>query len=528
MPTIPPPPSTFSILPSMAPTAFQHGDPCTLVIFGAAGDLSRRKLLPAIYLLARQGLLAADFTIIGVGIEALDDDKLRTMMREALGKSEEIKGGIDEAVWKGLADKMHWVGGDLTKGDVYGTLDHKLGEIEASLPRDRQNRLFYLSVPPGIFGTIVSQLASTGIAPRQKKKASPWRRVICEKPFGTSLVTAKKLGDALLGAVDEHQIYRIDHYVGKETVQNVLVARSANAIFEALWNRAHISHVQITAAETVGLEGRGGYYEHSGVIRDMFQNHLLQTLALTAMEPPAEPTADATRDEKVKVLRKVRPLVRNGETSAVRAQYTAGIVKGEKVVGYREEQGASPTSVTPTYAGLRVEIDSNRWRGVPFFLRSGKRMARRVSEIAIVFTVPERLMYEPVPTEILEPNVLSLRLQPDDGMSLRFTVKVPGAAMALTPGIEITPVDMRFEYASVFGPDSHPAYATLLLDCMIGDATLFTRTDEVEAAWEIIDPLLEHWEQSKEKDIPTYEAGTWGPSESDELLAKDGYNWRQP
>jgi glucose-6-phosphate 1-dehydrogenase len=337
----------------------------------------------------------------------------------------------------------------------------------------------------------------------------------------------------VLGSLSEHQIYRIDHYVGKETVQNVLVFRSANAIFEALWSHEHVSHVEITAAETVGVEERSKYYESSGVVRDMFQNHLLQLLALVAMEPPETASADAVRDEKVKVLRAIRPLVSHGKTDAVRGQYGAGDIHGKSVPAYRDETGCSKTSETPTFAALRVELDLKRWKGVPFFLRSGKRMAKRWSEVVLHFRAPKKLMYEPVPTETLAPNRLSLRIQPDDGVSLSFEVKMPGAALALTPGIEVQEVKMDFSYASAFGTEVHPAYETLLLDCMIGDATLFTRTDEVEAAWAVVDPLIALWETEARRDgdrdpgspLDFYPAGTTGPTEADALIARNGFRW---
>ena len=514
--------------PPVATAAMMHGDPCTLVIFGAAGDLSRRKLLPAIYQIAQKKLLAADFRIIGVGMETLDDDSFRTMMRDALGKADDVK-NFDETVWAGLKDRLHWVSGNLTEPTVYAEVARRLAEFEAPLTEQSRNRLMYLAVPPSIFAPIVKHLAESRVAPRITDVAQrPWRRIVVEKPFGTSLPTAQVLNKVVLDTFAEHQVYRIDHYVGKETVQNVLVFRSANSIFEALWNREHIAHVQITAAETVGLEGRGGYYEHAGVVRDMFQNHLLQLLALTAMDPPVAPTADAIRDEKVRILRAIEPLVVDGATSAVRAQYTAGEINGRGAIGYREEPGVDAASKTPTYAAMRLMVDTDRWRGVPFYLRSGKHLKKRVSEVAIQFKLPQKLMYEPHVDDKLVPNVLVLRIQPDDGVSLGFEVKIPGAAMALTPGIEITPVEMNFSYTDAFGSEVHPAYETLLLDCMIGDATLFTRSDEVEAAWRVIDPLLEHWEQDTKSTIATYPAGTWGPREAEALLAKDGYTWRTP
>jgi glucose-6-phosphate 1-dehydrogenase len=524
-------------VPPVSQGPLHKGDPCTLVIFGGLGDLARRKLFPAIYQLALKTLLDDDFRIVAVGIEQQTDETYRAAMKDALQKADDVK-NFDAAVWAKLAPHVFWVTGNLTEPTVYGQLHERVKGFEAKISSARQNRLFYLAVPPFLFEPISKNLSQSGLAPRvADAKARPWRRVIVEKPFGRSLATAQALSSSVLSVFAEPQIYRIDHYVGKETVQNILVFRSANAMFEALWSREYISHVQITAAETVGLEGRSKYYETAGVVRDMFQNHLLQMLALTAMEPPetrppsgsasAGPTyADAIRDEKVKVLRAVKPLVVGGKATAIRAQYTEGTCAGQAVTGYRQEPDVAATSTTPTFAAMRFEIDNDRWRGVPFYLRSGKRMAKRHSEVALFFKPPKKLMYEPCPGEAPKPNVLVLRIQPNDGVTIGFEVKIPGAALALTPGIEVAPVEMDFTYANAFGSEVHPAYETLLLDVMIGDATLFTRTDEVEAAWKITDPLLNLWEGDKGTSIPTYAAGSWGPAEANALIEKDGFAWR--
>jgi glucose-6-phosphate 1-dehydrogenase len=490
------------------------GEPCTLIIFGGLGDLARRKLFPSIYQLAHKRLLADDIRIVAVGIEDQADASYREAIRTALSKADDVK-GFDEATWKSFEERLYWVRGNLTEAAVYNDLKARLAALDEGTPVAERNRLAYLAVPPVLFGPICKHLAESGVSPRCEPEARPWRRVIVEKPFGRSLETAEALSKTLLSVFAESQIYRIDHYVGKETVQNILVFRSANAIFEALWSAEHISHVEITAAETVGLEGRAKYYESSGVVRDMFQNHLLQLVALTAMEPPAEPTADAIRDEKVKVLRAVRPLVSGGKAAAVRAQYD----------GYRQEPDVSPSSATPTYAAMKFEIDTPRWRGVPFFVRSGKRLERRHTEIALFFRPSKKLMYPLCPGEFPRPNVLLLRIQPDDGATLGFEVKIPGAALALTPGIETAPVEMSFDYADAFGSAVHPAYETLLLDAMIGDATLFTRSDEVEAAWRIVDPLLELWEKDP-SGLASYTQGSRGPAEADALIAADGFAWR--
>ncbi len=506
-----------------------HGDSCTLIVFGAVGDLSRRKLIPAIHQLAKKNLLGEEFHLLGVGIEPLNDAAFKATMLEALSKSNEIA-GVDPYAWQRLEHKMTFVSGDLAGADVYERLAVQLEHLERHVPEPRRNRLFYLAVPPFLFEPIVGHLSRTGLAPKEPAhQKKPWRRVVLEKPFGKDLPSAQALNAKTLEAFAEPQVHRIDHYVGKETVQNILVLRSANAIFESLWSHEHVSHVQITAAETVGVEQRAQYYDGSGVVRDMFQNHLLQLLALTAMEPPVSADADAVRDEKVKVLRKVRPLIDGNEVSAVRAQYTAGRLGTKDEIGYLHEPGVAKESGTPTYAAMRCIIDTPRWKGVPFYLRSGKRMATRVTEIAIVFKYTKQLMYEPCAGEILQPNVLVLRLQPDDGVSLNFTVKIPGSALVLTPGIEVSPVEMDFPYEKAFGSETHPAYETLLLDCMIGDQTLFTRSDEVEAAWEIVDPLIRHWDKNRTDSrgqIAGYAAGTWGPQEADALIAEDGFKWR--
>jgi glucose-6-phosphate 1-dehydrogenase len=510
--------------PQVGPRA--TGDPCTLVIFGGVGDLARRLLMPAIYQLAVKKLLPPQFRILGVGLDKHDDTSFRTTMRSAL---EQFGGGhADEAVWNSLAERMFWTGANLTDAAAYTAILDRVVGFEKGLPADQTNRLFYLAVPPVIFEPIVKNLVGSGLCKKDPDPhARPWRRVIVEKPFGTSLGSAQALSKAILDVVAEPQVYRIDHYVGKETVQNVLVLRSANHIFESIWNRRHISHVEISACESVGVEDRAKYYETSGVVRDMFQNHLLQLVALTAMESPVNPSADAVHDEKVKVLRAIRPFVQDGKVvGAVRAQYGAGDLGGKPAAGYKQEPGVAATSITPTYSAIRMYIDNERWQGVPFYVRSGKRLKRKCSEIALHFKAPEKLMYEPCPgEENPPPNVLVIRVQPNEGISLSFEVKIPGAALTLTPGIEIQQVDMDFAYADAFGEAQHPAYETLLLDCMIGDATLFTRTDEVEAAWKLTDPLLNIWDADK-SELPTYPVGSQGPAVADALLSEQGFKWR--
>ncbi len=508
---------------------FERADPCTLVIFGALGDLSRRKLLPAIYQLMKERLVDEQFAVLGVSRdEGQTDDSFRTAMREALGASDEVH-GVDEALWQELCQRLFFVSADLSQLDEYAKVSERLTEIERDVPAERRNRLFYLAVPPSVFEPIVSNLSKSGLAPRTRTaEERPWIRLVVEKPFGRSLETALRLNNLLLNLFAEHQAYRIDHYLGKETVQNVLVLRFANSIFEPIWNRESIHHVQITTAETVGVESRGKYYEEAGVVRDMFQNHLLQLLALTAMEPPSRMGANEVRDEKVKVLRSIRWLSPEAiPKNAVRAQYTAGVIKGKAVPGYTEEPDVAANSTTPTFAALRLYVDNWRWNGVPFYLRSGKRLKSRSSEIAVQFRRPPHLMFAHTTRAEMLPNTLVMRVQPNEGVSLNFQVKVPGAACALTSNIEIAPVDMEFNYAQAFGETAAPAYETLLLDVMIGEATLFTRSDEVEAAWRIVDPLIRYWETNAPKRMPTYAAGSAGPREADELIEADGAEWRE-
>jgi glucose-6-phosphate 1-dehydrogenase len=497
----------------------RYADPCTIVILGANGDLTKRKLLPAIFQLAQDKLLPAGCDILGMSREPMTDAEFRAMMEKEVRASEEIS-GFDEAVWKQLAPRIYYTHGDLADPAAYATLASKLESIESKREPYEPNRLFYLAVPPSVFTPISRALSQSGLAPRTPDPAMrPWYRVVIEKPFGRDLESAKVLNRLVLDLFAECQLYRIDHYLGKETVQSILVLRFANAIFEPIWSRQSIQHVQITAAETVDVGKRGRYYEEAGVVRDMFQNHLLQLLTLTAMEPPATMSADAVRDEKVKVLRSLRWLQgKELETAAVRAQYA----------GYRATADVDPKSITPTYAAVKFFVDNWRWTGVPFYLRSGKNMASRVTEIAVQFREPPVLMFRHEQREQIAPNVLAIRIQPNEGASLSFQVKAPGAAYQLSHGIEVAPVAMDFTYKEAFGDANPPAYETLLLDVMLGDATLFTRSDEVEAAWKIVDPLIKHWDTHPPAVMPTYAARSWGPAEADALLAGTGARWREP
>jgi glucose-6-phosphate 1-dehydrogenase len=503
----------------------KRGDACTVVIFGAAGDLAKRKLFPALFHLQCDGLLHGDFALVGVARGPMTDDAFRQLVYESARDADDPSpaGEIDEEAWARFAPRLSYVQGDLTASATYASLGDRLGAIE-SARRHSDGRLFYLAIPPGVYADTITHLDQSGVAERiNRRSARPWVRVVIEKPFGNDLESAKALNRTVRKSFAEHQVYRIDHYLGKETVQNLMVFRFANSIFEPVWNRHHIHHVQITAAETVGVEHRAGYYEEAGVVRDMFQNHLLQLMCLTAMEPPVAFQADAVRDEKTKVLRAIRRFrAEEMHDYSVRGQYGPGAIKGVPVPGYRQEPDVDPESDTPTWASLRLLVDNWRWQGVPFFLRSGKRMARRVSEIAVQFREPPHLMFPLDHGQTITPNVIAIRVQPEEGISLAFDIKVPGV------GVRMTAARMDFSYAEAFGAASHSAYETLLLDCMVGDATLFTRGDGVEAAWEVVDPVIEAWHDKEPEHFPNYAAGSWGPAIADEFIARDGARWRQP
>lgn len=493
-----------------------------MVIFGASGDLTHRKLMPALFHLHRDGLLDPGFAVLGVGRDEGSDESLRQDMKATLTQSAEVNGPgeLDEDAWQAFAPRIGYVSGDLADPGLFERLEQRLAEVEGDRA-EPGGRLFYLAVPPSVYETAIEGLASSGIAPRHESADErPWVRIIIEKPFGRSLDTARALNRVVKKRFAEHQIYRIDHYLGKETVQNLLVLRFANSIFEPVWNRTHIQHVQITAAEQVGVGHRAGYYEEAGVVRDMFQNHLMQLLSLTAMEPPSAFRADAVRDEKAKVLEAIRPVdAADPSAWAVRGQYGPGTVDGDAVPGYRHEDGVEPDSATPTWAAMRLMIDNWRWNGVPFFLRSGKRMARRDTEIAIRFRRPPHLVF-PDAEDGMALNTLVIQVQPDDGISLCFNLKVPGA------GLHMTSATMNFTYAEAFGAAEHSAYETLLLDAMVGDATLFTRDDGVEEAWRVVDPVIQAWASERPTDFPNYAAGSEGPAAGDELLKRAGAHWR--
>jgi glucose-6-phosphate 1-dehydrogenase len=475
-------------------------EPCIMVIFGASGDLTRRKLMPSLLALANKGMLPQAFSIVGFALEAWDDQQFR----------DELRGTINPAQWEKFSKSLFYIPGDFRNPDSYRALHERLTEIDAQTDA-HDNILFYLATPPAFYSDIVQQLGACGLASEHN---GCWLRVVIEKPFGHDLASERALNDSISAVLHESQIYRIDHYLGKETVQNLLVFRFANRIFEPLWNRDYIDHIQITTAETLGVERRGKYYDNAGVVRDMFQNHMLQMLCMIAMEPPVAFEANAVRDETVKLLRALRPLPPNRlEQWAARGQYGPGTIDGQTVPGYREELDVAADSQTPTFAALRVHLDNWRWQGVPFYLRSGKRLAKKRTEIVVRFKRTPHLMFRPL-HHAPGPNTLIFSLQPDEGISLTFEVKQP------TQHLSMRSVNMHFDYDAAFGSPPE-AYEGLLLDCMLGDQTLFVRADWLEQAWGFITPLLEAWEQ--QPNIPIYPAGSWGPTEADELL--DARRW---
>ena len=493
-------------------------EPCIVVIFGASGDLAKRKLLPALYRLVQERLLPAEFAIVGLARTEMSSDEFRVRMKEAVEEFSEAK-RVDEDAWNSFAQGLHYLTADINNPEDYDKLAQILAQVDTG--RGTQgNRLFYLSVAPKFYAAAVKQLGEHELA---KPKDKSWVRVIVEKPFGTDLESARELNRELLQHLDEQQIYRIDHYLGKETVQNLLVFRFANGIFEPLWNRQYIDHVQLTNAETVGVEGRGGYYETAGVVRDMIQNHVFQVLSLVAMEPPVSLASEAVRDEKIKVMEAARAFTpARVRAECMRGQYGAGSIAGQAVSGYRQEMDVAPDSTTETFAMLTMYFDNWRWAGVPFYLRSGKRLPKRVTEIAIQFkAAPLPLFGEAM--EQMTPNQLIIRIQPDEGITLRFAAKVPGQVT------NIRDVNMDFRYGASFGVQLAEAYERLLLDCILGDSTLYARKDMTERGWEIVMPILNEWAATKEKvNFPNYEAGTWGPKESHDLIERDGRRWRRP
>ncbi|MDB4965843.1 MAG: glucose-6-phosphate 1-dehydrogenase [Myxococcales bacterium] len=497
--------------------------PTTFVIFGASGDLTKRKLVPALYSLTRDRLLPSPFNVVGVARRDIPQETFRGQMREATDKYARRR-PVEDALWQSFSEGIFYVNGTFEDPATYQRLKKRLDEIDAE--RDTAgNRVFYLSTPPSEYPIIVKQLGAAGLI--NKDRSGPFTRVIIEKPFGHDLASAQALNKEVHEVLREDQTFRIDHYLGKETVQNILVFRFANGIWEPLWNARYIDHVQLTVAEAIGVEGRGGYFEQAGILRDMVQNHMFQFLCLTTMEPPVAFEAEAVRDEKLKVLRSLHPLPATPEEVAklvVRGQYGRGFVNGEERMAYREEQGVAKDSTVETFVALKLQIDNWRWAGVPFYLRAAKAMPKRVTEIAIHFKRAPHMLFGKQSRGRLddEPNVLSIRIQPDEGISLKFFSKVPG------PTMEVLPVPMEFRYGTSFGAEPPEAYERLILDCLLGDGTLFTRGDEVEASWAWIDRIEKSWAATKATDFPNYASGTWGPAAADRLIEADGRHWRKP
>ncbi len=503
------PPAGTRQAETAAPDAYfceMPADPCAIVIFGASGDLAKRKLLPALYDLAAHSCLAPRFCVVGFARTEMDDAGFRKTAEEALRGSNEIK-PIHEDVLKEFLSHLHYSPGSYEDPASFERLTAKLAELNRGCGL-AGNRLYYLATPPEIYPQVVKQLGNAALA---RAEGNAWVRIILEKPFGRDRESARELNRHVLEVFDESQVYRIDHYLGKETVQNLLVFRFGNGIFEPIWNRNFVSHVEITAAETLGVERRAAFYESAGALRDMIQSHVLQLTSLIAMEPPATFDATAVRNEKLKVLVSVRPFTpRMVETQTIRGQYGPGTIGGRAVAGYRQEPGVNPHSSTETFAALRLYVDNWRWAGVPFFLRTGKRLERALTEVAIHFRQAPHPVFG---GRQGQPNRLGLNIQPEEGISLTFGAKPPGT------NLDIRPVSMDFCYHTAFGPGSRSAYATLLNDCLRGDATLFDRADSVEAAWSLVDPILTAWRELPAPAFPNYAAGTWGPAASGELEA---------
>ena len=492
--------------------------PVQLIIFGASGDLTKRKLLPAIYNLVQANLAPQAFSVVGFARAPMSDDDFRDVLENAVATSSEVR-VKDDAALKKLCEHVNYVAGDFHDAAAYVKLKSQLDALDKRF-NTSGNRIFYIATPASLYGDIVAQLHDCGLT--TPPEAGSFVRMIVEKPFGRDLESAKKLNAELLTYLREDQIYRIDHYLGKETVQNILVLRFANSVFEPVWNRRYVDSIQITVAESLGIEGRGNFYEETGVVRDVIQNHALQLMSLVAMEPPTTFDARDFRDEKIRVVEAIRPISpQEVDLYAVRGQYGPGSVAGERVVGYRQEQGVASDSITPTYAAFRLLVDNWRWAGVPFYIRSGKRMPKRVTEIAMQFKDPPHLPFRKAQVETPEGDVLSLQIQPDEGVVLKFAAKVPG------PSMRIRSVEMDFGYGETFGSVDASPYERLILDCVKGDQTLFDRADGVEAAWALVDPVLKQWESQRSVAFPNYEAGTWGPPDADALLARDGRTWRR-
>jgi glucose-6-phosphate 1-dehydrogenase len=497
------------------PSVGRSGDPCVMVIFGAGGDLTRRKLIPALYNLASANLLSREFAVIGISHESMSTEQFRDKFREDI--KEFATGELNNDLTAWFHQRLYYLTGDFGDSQTYT----KLRDLLQQMDKDhgtQGNYFYYMAVAPVFFAPIVQKLGEANLVCNTD---DCWRRVVIEKPFGRDLDSAKTLNSQLLQVVTEKQLYRIDHYLGKETVQNILAFRFANGIFEPIWNRRYIDHVQITVVETVGVEQRGGYYDQSGTLRDMVPNHIFQLISLTAMEPPISFQADAVRDEQAKILHAIQPLSSEDVLSrAVRGQYGEGFEGQNRVPAYRTEPKVAPDSSTETFVAMKLNIDNWRWADVPFYLRTGKRMPKRHTEIAIQFRRAPFVLFRDTPVERLTPNVLVLNIQPEEGISLSFGAKIPGPIMHLGN------VNMSFAYSDYFGSAPSTGYERLLHDCMIGDQTLFQRADMVEAGWTVVTPVLDVWKALRPRNFPNYASGTWGPKEAEELLARDGRRWR--
>lgn len=493
--------------------------PTAIVIFGASGDLTARKLVPALFNLSLDSLLPNDFYLFGFGRKTMSDDEFSESTVQSI--VEYSRRPLNHEIWSRVQTKTFFITGDYDDAVAFGILHDKIQAIEVDLGREIQI-LFYISTPPNVFKPILKNLGASGLA--SKHRGTPLAsKIIIEKPFGRDLQSAKDLNRIIRKEFTEDQIYRIDHYLGKETVQDLLVLRFANSIFEPIWNLKYVDYVEITVAEDIGVAGRAGYYDHSGALRDMIQNHLMQLLSLVAMEPPISTKPEDIRDEKVKLLKAIQPVnlqIRGGDV--VRGQYTEGLIHGDKVVGFREEKGINPNSWTETYVAMRLNINNWRWNGVPFYVRSGKRMARRVSEIAVHFKHAPGSLFKESNRFDLTPNTLVIQIQPDEGTTLLLNSKIPGLETRLQP------VKMYFRYATTFGSNTPEAYERLILDAIIGDNTLFIRGDETEVSWGLYSPILESWQEAKDDGMETYPAGSWGPLAADLLLAERKHVWRKP
>src|SRR5215831_1774124 len=502
--------------PKVAPPRIgKQGDPCVMVIFGAAGDLTGRLLVPALYNLARAALLSREFAVLGVARAQYSDDEFRKKVYEDI--KEYCGDCVDNDLWEWFQQRFYYLSGNFDDDNLYSRLKDALTKLDQE-HSTHQNFFYYMAVAPSFFGPIVEKLSANGF---MEQSNGHWRRVVIEKPFGHDLESAKTLNQQLLKVADEKQIYRIDHYLGKETVQNIMAFRFANGIFEPVWNRRYIDHVQISVAETVGVEGRGSYFDHAGTLRDMVPNHIMQLISLTAMEPPISFDANAVRDEQAKILHAIQPMSDEEVLSrTVRGQYGDGTEDGKRVPAYRGEEDVPSDSRTETFVAMKLSIDNWRWADVPFYLRTGKRMPVRNTHIVIQFRRAPFVLFRDTPVEHLMPNQLVLHIQPEEGISLQFAAKVPGPVMRLGT------VDMNFEYQEYFGKQPSTGYERLLHDCMIGDQTLFQRADMVEAGWSVVNPVLDLWKALPPRNFPNYASGTWGPKDADELLERDGRRWR--